>query len=447
MADLRQNALVNLANAVNSYLHGFSDMPVGKKYAEKIYEIKQAYASVNNTKYDAIIPADTRTEKAGLLTAAAGLIGWVIFFLMMTENTNAQITFIIVLLIAVFVVTKEHLLSVIPLFVYIAAAFMGAVTTVVPIHMAVVALYFLSKMSKKKGNSKKIGNIYESGKANLIRLQKELNSMLPQIRKELQQMEEEWYQENASVLQAEDRKDFMGKDFPPAFWWQVTLEDLYEIDSIFSCNRYGSWESKLVERSQGSEFDASEEYTPLFAQGLVAEGKISKYFPPSQGYKVYDVISRVTGVSATEQTVQYEVPAHSALSRMAVNMSVLGFAGQVDSAYNRGEISSADHRQLANESFALGWLASEYGNEKKTEEMTEYIPIHYHTNFWTGQIVLKAIEGQKVYGLYYYSGQLPHLFENLEAMQTLPIGYIDIDYYNSNPYFLAKFFSEFPNCV
>lgn len=103
------------------------------------------------------------------------------------------------------------------------------------------------------------------------------------------------------------------------------------------------------------------------------------------------------------------------------------------------------HRRLANEAFGLGLLAADFNNETTTESYTEYIPIRNHSNFWTGQIVVKKIQGvENMYGLYNYRCLLPHLFENLEAFHDLQIGYIDWDAWAYNPYFVARFYAEFP---
>lgn len=449
MPQSREEAFIELVSYANQYFHGLNaETSVGKVFGEKLQEIKKAYHQVDKFKYTGIVPEEAKSEKNGLVLAGAGIVFWAVFFLIMPENVNIRYTYAFVLAIAAQIITKEYFLGMVPCAAYIVGVLTGTVIYMIPVHMAVLALYSLEKKFGKQRKFKQRKDTLSSGRNNLLRLQAEINKMLPDVRKELQNYADQWYERNTSVLIPEDKKDFMGKDFPAAFWWQVSPEDLYEIDHIFGCEKYGNWETRLVHRSSGQEFDASEEYSPIFAQKETVKGKISNYFPIRNGYKVYDLISRVTFVSAQAQTVQYEVPAHSQMSKLAVNMGVMSLAHSIDKTYNQGKISYGDYRTLANEMFGLGMLAAEYGKETKTEEITEYIPIHNHSNFWTGQVVLKEIEpGSNVYSLWYYACQLPHMFENFEALRDINIGYIDCDFWTCNPYFLARFFSEFPDAV
>ncbi len=450
MANTREEALSALSAYVSSYMQGLhKETGTGKEYADKLKGIKTAYYWVERLKGSANQEPDVISERNGLIAAVIALVGWAVCYLMMPDKMGVHAVFLILLCIAAKLTTQDDILSWVPICVYVAGSFFGLNKYFVLVHILLIAGHSLLHMTRKKRDAQSITDRYNTNRENLNRLQRELNGLLPRIRQELQEYADQWREDNEAVLQEEDRFDFLGEDFPAAFWWQVTEEELNRLDQIFTCNRYGSWETKLVSREPGGEFEALEEYDPLFAQSELTEGKASDYFPADQGFVIYDIVSRLTVVSARTETVQYEVPAHSSLERMAVNMGVLSLAHETDQAYNEGQISSAEHKRLANEVFGLSLLAADYSNATKSETMNEYIPVHAHTNIWTGQIVLKKYEegGDVLYGLQCYSCQLPHLMENLEAMRSLPIAYIKFDFWNCNPYFLAKFYSRFPQAM
>lgn len=444
MANTREQALQQLAAEVNYYLHGFNDdTAVGKKYKTKLDEIKKAYYDVVHYRYEGVVCEDTSREKNGFKLAVIGMILWLVLFQFMPDKYGVQLTVLIALAIAAQIITKDGALGGAFIVVYIIGSWFSITKILLLIHMALVALFSWKNFRKKGNEFQKKNTVFNRGAVHLKQIQKELNDLLPEIRKELQFYADKWYEENASVLTEEDRKDFLGKDCPPGFWWQVDINDIYKIDEIFGCEKYGDWETKLVERNNKDEFDASEEYCPMYEPNPEIKGKISQYLN-GEG-KIYDIISRVTFLHSTAQTVQYQVPAHSGMERAWVNLSIMNFAHNVDKAYNEGAISYGEHRRLANEAFGLGLLAADFNNETTTESYTEYIPIRNHSNFWTGQIVVKKIQGvENMYGLYNYRCLLPHLFENLEAFHDLQIGYIDWDAWAYNPYFVARFYAEFP---
>lgn len=450
MNQTKEQAYFDLYHYANSYFQGYADeSAVGRAYSSKLGEIKHAYSTIRRSRSRAQADCDVRRELMTLAVAAAGLIAWFVIFGVMEENFNFRMGYIIVLCIVMHLCTKNTYFSLVPLIVIFIGAFFGLTKPLVLLYLAAAAVYGAFQYFRKKKEDKEIKGVYRNALSTLLRLQKEMTSLLPQIRKELQEYEKRWFAENQRLLDETDHKDFLGDFFPAAFWWQVSPENMDRFREIVTCKRYGSWETKVVPREDGTEFDGLNEYTPLFHQGTKPEGKLSDYYPSSRGFMVCDLISRLTIVSAQAQTVQYQVPAHSELERFGAYMSVMSFAHDVDNAYQSGSISQADRDSLANDAFGLGILASEYADQTKTDSRTEYIPIHNHANFWTGQVALKPVEsnGNTFYLIQYYTCQLPHLLENIQALHSLNIAGIDYNAWDCNPYFLAEFYTSFPDAM
>lgn len=450
MNQTKEQAVYDLHQYANSYFQGFEEgSDTGKAYAERLSAIKHAYSTIRRTKASAGTPANTMPEKLTLAVAAVGLIAWFIIFHMMADSFNLRAVYIIVLCVAFHLTTRNTYLSLLPFFVHFIGSFFGFTQPLVLAHLICGAGYAVFQYAMKSKAAHNVTAAYNTAKCTLLRLQKELTEMLPLIRRDLQEFEERWYAENQELLGPDDHRDFMGDFFPPSFWWQVSPDDLEQYNRIFTCNGYGDWETKLVPRDPGTEFDGLQEYTPLFHQNTTVEGKLSDLYPKSKGFVVCDVISRLTIVSAKSQTVQYQVPAHGDLERFAAQMNVMALANSVDRAYENRQISQTQRDALANDVFGLAYLAAEYSGETKADSRTEYIPIHNHANFWTGQVALKPFDsgGTTCYILEYYTCQLPHMLENLKALHSIPIASIDFDAWDCNPYFLAEFYSQFPDAM
>lgn len=443
----KEEACYDLYRYANNYFQGYeNDTATGKAYVNKLSEIKLAYSNIRRNRWVTQTVPDVQGEIRTLAAAALGLLAWFVIFQTMEENSNVRIAYIIALCVVMHICTKNSWLSIVPFLIIFIGSFMGLTQPLVLVYLAAAAAYGAVRYLRKKKRHRDVNHAYRTALASLERLQKEMTAMLPQIRQDLQNYEKKWFAENETLLDSEDHKDFLGDFFPKGFWWQVSLKDMDTFRSIVTCDRYGDWETKLVPRENGTEFDGLTEYTPLFHQGIKLEGKLSDYYPPSQGFLVYDLISRLTIVSASAQTVQYKVPAHSDLEQISAYMSVIHFASGVDKAYERGEISTNARDRLANEAFGLGLLAGEYAEAQKTENRTEYIPLHNHANFWSGQVALKPVRsnGEVYYMIEYYTCQLPHLLENLQALSSLKIAGIDYSAWDCNPFFLAEFYSCFP---
>lgn len=450
MNQTKEQAEYDLFQYASNYFRGLEDdSATGKNYAEHLSAIKRAYSTIHRTKASAGTPANTTSEKLTLAVAAVGVLAWFIIFHMMEDNFNLRAVYIIVLCIAFHLTTRNTFLSIVPFFIHFIGAFFNFTDPLVLAHLLCAAGYAVFQCAKKVRAAHDVTAAYTSAKNMLLRLQKELTEMLPLVRRDLQAFEQRWFAENQALLTPDDHKDFMGDFFPPSFWWQVSLDDLEQFNRIFTCNNYGDWETKLVPRDPGTEFDGLQEYTPLFHQNTTVEGKLSDLYSEAQGFMVCDIISRLTILSAKSQTVQYQVPAHSDLDCFAAQMDVISLASSVDRAYADRQISQTQRDALANDVFGLAYLAAEYSEETKTDNRTEYIPIHNHANFWTGQVALKPFDssGTTCYVIEYYTCQLPHMLENLKALHSINIAGIDFNAWDCNPYFLAEFYSQFPNAM
>ena len=178
----------------------------------------------------------------------------------------------------------------------------------------------------------------------------------------------------------------------------------------------------------------------------IRNAKIMHYYRHQCGCSVFDVISRDVSLGVETQRVSYEVPAHGELERMADNMSVMSLASKIDRAYNEGSLSDLDYRRMAHEMGDLASSMAERHSQTKTVVGTEYIPVHSHTNFWVGQFMIRLLQGtEDELVLTQCFCQLPHMFENLEALDDVNLVYVDYDPFECNPFFLAEFYSRHPN--
>ncbi|MBQ8815307.1 MAG: hypothetical protein IJZ85_12525 [Lachnospiraceae bacterium] len=447
MSEEKNQKIIERGVYVNNYFRGMiRTSKVSLQYSDGIWEMKRLLAVVMDNADGGRVSSDTEKEKKSLTIVAVAIILWLLLYLVIPLGDSAgkiRAIYTIALLIAIYVQTKEFGWIAGAAVLYFVAAFLSAGSILTLAIIAVFAVITLKSLASKK----KEESLYNKSFDKLIKLQTSLTNLLPELRRELTEWQQNWYQENADVLTEEDLLDFMGEGFPPAFWWQVNVADVWKLHSVINCDRYADWETRIIEREPGKEFEATDEYSPLFAPLEADNAEIMSYFRDEAQCMVFDAISRTVVTRSRANTVSYQVPAHSEMQRFAAHMSVYSLAHDIDKSYSEGKLSSSDYRQLSNEMFGLGMLAADYANETKTEHLTEYIPIHHHTDTWTGQFMIKeipAVNGGTCLAVMQYYCQFPHLLENLKTLDGYAIGYIDYDFWNCNPYFLARFYSRHP---
>lgn len=445
--EARKAALTERYQYEINYFAGVEvDTPAAKKYGDEMERIKRAFCAARKAQIAASQPSDPAAFYPTLAVAAAGLIGWLITGVVPVSGEVIGFLFI-ALCVALHFTTHNTYFSLVPFFVVFIAAFFELGRPAVLIQILAAAGYALLSAFQAKRNGEKAAENVAASRNRVAALQSEMTALLPQMRQELMAHQKQWYEKHQDVLTPEDCRDYLGQDFPGIFWWQIPLADQEKFREQFSCQRYGSWETKPVPRKAGQEFEAVDEYTPLFEMRKDLTGKFSDIYPPSKGYEIVDLISRLTILTTRESTIQYEVPAHDDLEQFAATMNVMSVAHDVDKAYADGKIDSVQHTVLGNKVMDLARENAQRFEETRVETSMEIIPIHNHANFWTGQLVLGPIQTSKgtERALVHYTCQVPHMLENLKAMEGMQIAKVYADYWTCNPYFMAEFFSYFPD--
>lgn len=464
MSEKRDNALIEREMIVNQYLRGLYDgKTIAKEYSKSIQEIKRLYASVLSYYAKKNIDVSFDEEKGRFKVTIIGIIGWMILYLLLPNNGFVfflRTVGMIALTIALYCNSRKNTIwTVTPLILYFICVFfrlMGGPSYDKSSYVVVIVLIaFAFDTLKCYFHKQEIINRGENDSKKLSVVQERLIQLIPKIKNELMELQEEWYQKYSEIVLPEDKKDYISaekNDFPPAFWWQVNVNNLKEFATqIFSEKKYDVWETRLVRREQGNEFQATDEYSPLFAPILADNETIMRSFRENMGCEIYDAISQyVTLSGAREKTIQYETFKHGEMERISAELSVFGLAREIDKSYERGELLTDDYKRLSNDMFRLGSLANDYVNEKETQEYITYTPIRSHTNIWTGQFMIAGWRDNKNvlhYAIRQYYCQLPHLIKNIKALEGIKFDVIDYDPFACNPYFLACFYAKFPTCL
>lgn len=469
MANEREQALTERDFLVNNYLRGLlENAPVGAKYAKALREIKgllsQTLSYYARPKEDTL----TENEQERLKIGAVGFVGWLVLYLLFPGSGFLLHTIALIVLVSMFYsTTKNALWTVVPLTLHFSSWFVGFVGKMdknptltensnrfMVWAVFIILLLYMRDTVRSLASKKALVQKQNRLEAKLRQRQKELTELLPAIKAELQEIQDGWFEENQHLLQPEDQEAYrqQRENFPPAFWWQLSLESLKPFAmQIFRDGRYDIWETRLVKRQEGKEFRATDEYSPLFLPLSGEHKAIMKTFRQELQCEVYDAISQCVSLDGTVgRTVQYQTCKHNALERVSVDLSVMGLAKSIDDAYQQGEIAEQDYKSLSNEMFWLGVMAEDYKGEQETKEYVEYVPVRTHTNLWTGQfMVMQGSDGKgrSYRALRQYYCQLPHLIKNIKALKELPIDLIDYDPFGCNPYFLACFYAVFPYCA
>lgn len=432
----------------DQYLRGMiQTTPAAKAYAERLQEIKLRYNEVRQN--DDIIPSavDRSVEKKSVFIAIAAFLGWLVVYNLIPERNSVtpKVIYNIIMCVALGIAARNVVWGAVPFVLLIFAGIFEIDSAAVLIMLGIYVVMHAKDWFSKKSFS----NAYANSSLRIGQLREELLALLPAMRSELQTWQLEWYYRYQDCLTESDLLDYQSDEaFPPAFWWQIAPSEIRSIIHRFDCSRYGGWETRLIHREPGQEFDAVDEYSPLFGMLNGSREEIMDFYRNDCHCEVFDAISREVSVDVHTKTISYEVPAHSDLQKLAVSMDVMSLAKRIDKSYNEGNLSTAEYRHLASEVGSLASAAAEYNNQTKTEYSTEYIPIHHHTNFWVGQFMLRALESnakQEAYVLMQYFCQMPHMFENLSALDCINIAFIEYDLFDCNPYFLAECYSRHPN--
>lgn len=458
-------ALKERALHTNHYLRGLLvETQTGKTFASKLQLYKEALyrdrcMSRQANSYAAAVAVDDGKE---LRCIKLSVVLFVIAFLisMITKDSEQVILpvfFIIISGIAMAIASREIGWGMAVLFFPIIFIIVDmSVFMMMALPVIVFFVVFGRKYWTKTQYLKSQRETVSSYKSSVPELRKSLTEMIPHMRNDLQEWQEQWYQRYSDVLTEEDLLDYQTDEaFPPLFWWQLDATEVKQTLRGLECSRYGSWETKILERAVGKEFRTEEEYSPLGYLQEWSHEEVIDFYCNRVGCDIYDVLSRLTVLEGTSvQTTSYEVPAHSELEQLSVNMSVMGLANRIDKSYRDGEMTDSEYRGLSYKMFELGTLAGEYNNQTKTEYETEYIPIHNHSTFWTGQFFVcqgNLANNKPAIMIMQYYCQIPHMIENLDILDAelegLPISYIDYDFHQCNPYFLAEFYSRHPQCA
>ena len=397
-------------------------------------------------------------EKTRFQVTLTGFIGWAVMYLLLPNNGFVFVLRtigVIALTIAFFCNSRKNAIwTVIPLTAYFVCAFLRLARGTS--YVVVIVLFaFLFDTIKSFSQKKELIQKVKRDGERLTVVQERLKQLIPKMKNELMELQEEWCKRNREAVLPEDKKDYISKetnDFPPAFWWQVKVENLKDFAlQIFNERTYDVWETRLVRREQGNEFQATDEYSPLFVPISGDAEAIMKSFREDMGCQIYDAVSQyVTLTGAREKTIQYETFKHGEMERISTELSVIGLARDIDKSYESGELGTEDYRRLSNDMFWLSSLASDYVNEKEIHEYVTYTPVRSHTNIWTGQFMIAGWHDNKKkihYAIRQYYCQIPHLIRNIKALEGITFDVIDYDPFVCNPYFLACFYAKFSNCL
>lgn len=428
-----------------NYYHGLcTETAVGQQYANLLSQYKHALNAELSSFHgavDAYGEIGNSSNRKNFIVLGIAAVIWLFAFHILNLDLGPQFAAFLVAVICMAVTMHDGGWAIAPFIAYFALCFFG----VQEIAMIGTLIFYAVKVCRLGIVTKSKTDTYVKNVNNSAELRDQLRNLKEQMKSDLDAWQQGWYQRNSSVLRKEDRKDYLGDDFPPAFWWEMDYDEVNKMEEVFDCDLYGSWENRLIQREAGTEFDADGEFAPLRTDEIPYKEQLDTY--RRRNCVVFDVISRLNEiVGARENTVQYQVPAHGSMEIFSRRMGVLSLANEIDQSYNKGYLSGAEHTELAYNVSALSFLTEEWAGQTKTESYTEYIPIRAHANIWTGQFVL-APTGNNTYRLEQYYCQLPHMIENLKCLRAAgkDVRYIDIDWFQNIPFFLNKFFTYYPN--
>lgn len=444
--NLYERALRERDRHTEFYLRGMErELPVGRAYADMLSEIKQRYYQIHMGDQVPVEEVDTSKNKKRLIIAAIVFLGWLVCYQIIPARYAdvPKVIYSIAASIALGFAGGNAAWGAVP-FVMIIFAMIFNLDVLVT---AIAAGMIIYKQYKEWDGKKQFISGYTDVSVRMKQLREEMQKLIPAMRGELQSWQQEWYNRYSHVIPRSELLDYQSDEaFPPAFWWQIPPSSIREVLRRYDCSRYGGWESRLIGRDAGKEFRATDEYSPLYGILDVSHEELMNYYRNECGCMVFDVISRDVSLEVETQRVSYEVPAHGELARLSENMSVMSLANKIDKAYNNGELSDLDYKRLAYEMGAVASSMAERHSQTRTEYATEYIPIRSHTNFWVGQFLLRTMsDNDDEFVLTQYFCQLPHMFENLEALDEVNLVYVDYDPFECNPFFLAEFYSRHPN--
>ncbi|MBQ8954641.1 MAG: hypothetical protein IJ048_11040 [Clostridia bacterium] len=408
-------------------------------YAAKLSEIKHQFSAFMRFYHADAETKQTSTQIKHMILMGVGLVLYILAFLLMGENAGLRIAVAIAICVLAGVTKKNAMWGVLPAAALIGGMLVDKVIVVIPVFILVYVASELKSFLKKTSMLKQ----FENDLDRLLALQNEMTALLPTLKAETAAWQKAWLMQNSGQYDENCLLDLEDPSvFPTLFWWQISPDMLIDMENQAFCHRTGDWETRAVNRTSESAFDACDEYSPLFDQDM---SRVITSGARREELVIYDIISRTVRLSADAK--QYEVPAHDSMSVFTRYTSLIYACGQVDKMREQGKISEDEMRENRAAAFAMLYNAMAYADETKIE--TEYVPIHEHENIWTGQVLLRAIEEDEVsgYSLVQYCCQPPHLTENLKAIADLPIIFLNYALSESNPIFLAAFYATFPNCI
>lgn len=462
MSDERNFALSERDVLVNNYLRGLHDsVPIGKEYARELQELKKLLAKILPYYAKSEDDISISNEKKRIQISIIGIVGWIILYIVFPNSSFLLRTIgMIALVVAFYQTTQNAIWTVVPLTIHFSIGFLrflGEVDRNIVFEVYIIfiiLLFYLADTLKNLLNKIRLTAYQKKLEEKLKKQQNKLKSLIPSMHAELKELQDNWFKKYKHILRSEDQERYADARelFPPAFWWETPLETIKPLAvDVFGDSLYDTWETKLVKRKEGNEFQATDEYSPLFFLHNENNQMLMESFRKEMQCEVYDAISRYVGLEGSiEHTVQYQTYKHNTIDRIRVELSVMGIARLIDDSYNSGNLSSADYKELTNAMFWLGNHANDYINKKETLEYINYIPVRTHTNLWTGQFMImnwKDKKGKVHCAIRQYYCQLPHLLKNIKALYGMPISVIDYDPFTCNPYFLTYFYAAFPYCL
>lgn len=462
MSDERNLALTEREELVNDYLRGLYDcVPVGKEYAKGVQEVKRLFAKTLPYYAKSEEEISLSNEKERIIISILGFVGWMILYILFPKSGFMLRTIgMVALVIAFYQTTKNAIWTVVPLTIHFSFGFIyliGELDEKLALEnylVLVILLFYFIDSLKKMFSKIKMTALQNRFEQKLKKQQDKLKMLIPSMRTELKELQDNWFEKYKHVLTPEDKECYTNvrEEFPPAFWWEMPLEIIKSLAAdVFGNPFYDAWETKLIKRKEGNEFQATDEYSPLYLAPEEDEQVLMKFYREEMQCDVYDAISRYVSLEgARGQTVQYETYKHDAVKRVGVELSVLGIAKDIDDAYNSRGLSDEDYIRLNSLMYHLGKRADDYVNEKENHEYVEYMPVRACTYMWTGQFMVmnwRDKKGRNHCVIRQYYCQLPHLIKNIKALYEMPIDQIDYDPFTCNPYFLSCFYAAFPYCL
>lgn len=313
-------------------------------------------------------------------------------------------------------------------------------------------------------NRQAIDNAYKQLEINLHADWEKLITMEAALRAEYTQKRNELFSECPDCF-TDDEKAVLCSDLPEVFWWNITIEQLDQIEKrikkIETWDSSVSWESRWVNRTPQTAFDAGQEYTALFpiyennaeiSPKLYSQVKDNLTSNGSTGY-ILDFIARGTSSKMEAETVEFEDYAHSQAARDLADLGTLLTAHSIDKAY-RDDLSKLGYNEELEQtyadvvgSFVVGsTLLDEKMNKKVTQTWTDYHQVKNHTNIWMGQVLMTEDDEPGGVMIMDYRCQIPHVLSCIDLLNTVKVTRVLGDPMYRNPIVMAKIHKICKDC-